>query len=119
MEKWINADAVNKALNRIRDQVWLNDIPSPTVPEYIGHHDTMQMLMLVIDNERKLLNDAASIAMIPDGWDLFETITSAWHGKQYYFLEDDGRVYSRQSHKTMTVDDAVNEFLMTIGDQDV
>lgn len=119
MERWINADAVNKALDRIREEVWLHDIPSPTVPEYIEHHDAIQKIMLVIDKERKLLNDAASIAVIPDGWDLFDTITSAWHGKRYYFLEDDGRVYSRQSHKTMAVDDAISEFLMTIGDQDV
>lgn len=60
MEKWIKADAVNKALDRIREEVWLHDIPSPTVPEYIEHHDAIQQIMLVIDKERKLLNDAAA-----------------------------------------------------------
>lgn len=68
MEKWINADAVNAALDRIREEVWLHDIPSPTVPEYIEHHDAIQQILLVIDKERKLLSDAASIAMEPDGW---------------------------------------------------
>lgn len=68
MEKWINADAVNRALDRIREEAWLHDIPSPTVPEYIEHHDAIQQIMLVIDKERKLLSDAASIAMEPDGW---------------------------------------------------
>ena len=69
MEKWIDADKVNAALDRIREEAWLHDIPSPTVPEYIEHHDAIQMIMLVIDKERKLLSDAASIAVIPDGWE--------------------------------------------------
>lgn len=56
MSKWIDAEAVNKALDRIREEVWLHDIPSPTVPEYIEHHETMQRLMLVIDKERKRLD---------------------------------------------------------------
>lgn len=60
MRKWIDADAVNKALDRIREEAWLHDIPSPTVPEYIEHHDAIQQIMLVIDKERKLLSDAAA-----------------------------------------------------------
>lgn len=67
MEKWINADAVNAALNRIREEAWLHDIPSPTVPEYIEHHDAIQQIMLVIDKERKLLNDAADVAPVRHG----------------------------------------------------
>lgn len=68
MPRYINADRVNAALDRIREEAWLHDIPSPTVPEYIEHHDAIQQIMLVIDKERKLLSDAASIAMEPDGW---------------------------------------------------
>lgn len=67
MEKWINADAVNKALDRIREEAWLHDIPSPTVPEYIKHHDSIQQIMLVIDKERKLLSDAADVAPVRHG----------------------------------------------------
>lgn len=63
MSKWINADAVNVSLDRIREEVWLHDIPSPTVPEYIEHHDAIQQIMLVIDKERKLLSDAATDAI--------------------------------------------------------
>ena len=44
-------------------------------------------------------------------WDMFEFITSAWYGKQMYFKEADGRVYSRLSRKTMCQSDAVSEFL--------
>ena len=44
-------------------------------------------------------------------WDMFELITSVWYGKRCYFLEDNGLAYSRLSHKTMTREEAVREFL--------
>lgn len=47
-------------------------------------------------------------------WDMFELITSVYYGKQYYFKEEYGLVYSRASHKTMTFDEALNEFLQEI-----
>ena len=49
-------------------------------------------------------------------WDMFELITSAYFGKQYYFLQEDGIVYSRQSCKYMTRDKAIQEFLDIIGE---
>ena len=48
-------------------------------------------------------------------WDMFSLITSVWHGKEYYFLQDDGRVYSRESGKYLTKDEAYDEFLGQIG----
>ena len=49
-------------------------------------------------------------------WDMFHLITSAYHGKQYYYLENEKAkiVYSRESHKVMPMDDAVIEFLRHI-----
>ena len=47
-------------------------------------------------------------------WDMFETITSAWYGKQAYALESDGRVWSRESGKYMSVDEAYKEFIDSI-----
>lgn len=47
-------------------------------------------------------------------WEMFELITSVYFGKQYYFVEDNGLVYSRETHKHMTKDDAINEFLNII-----
>ena len=45
-------------------------------------------------------------------WDMFDLITSVYYGKQYYFLEDDGKiVYSRVSGKYMSRDAAYQEFL--------
>ena len=49
-------------------------------------------------------------------WDMFELISSAYYGKQYYFDEENGMVYSRASCMTMTFDEALREFLETIGD---
>ena len=50
-------------------------------------------------------------------WDMFELITSVWYGKQCYFEEDNGMAYSRKSHKTMTVHDAILEFIREIGNE--
>lgn len=79
MEKWINADAVNAALDRIREETWLHDIPTTTAPESIERHDAIQQIMLVIDKERKLLNDAAAdVAQVRHGrWET-EIITDAY-----------------------------------------
>lgn len=55
--------------------------------------------------------------LIKEGeWDMFNLITSVYFGKQYYFLEDDGIVYSRQSHKHMKREKAIQEFLDIIGE---
>lgn len=49
-------------------------------------------------------------------WDMFIILSSAWHGKQYYFLQDNGWVYSRKSCQYMTVDQAYQEFTNEIGE---
>lgn len=47
-------------------------------------------------------------------WDMFVRISTAYHGKQYYFREDSGTVYSRDSHKELTFVEAEFEFLSRI-----
>ena len=48
-------------------------------------------------------------------WSMFEQITSAYYGKQFYFLEPDGTVYSRLSSKTFGCkEDAYKEFINEI-----
>ena len=49
-------------------------------------------------------------------WDMFVTLSSAWYGKQYYFLQENGWVYSRKSSQYMTVEQAYQEFATVIGD---
>ncbi len=49
-------------------------------------------------------------------WDMFLLITSTWYGKQMYFLESSGIVYSRMSCSYMKVEDAYTEFLEHLED---
>lgn len=45
-------------------------------------------------------------------WSMFTRITSAMFGKEYYFLEPDGSVYSRYSGKTLeNKEEAYKEFI--------
>lgn len=46
---------------------------------------------------------------------MFLLLSSAWWGKQYYFRQDDtGVVYSRDSNRYMTREDAILEFVTRI-----
>lgn len=53
--------------------------------------------------------------MTEEEWELFELITSVHGGKQMYFRNENETVYSRWSHKYMTYDEAIDEFLKMIG----
>lgn len=55
---------------------------------------------------------------IKTAWEMFEIITSTHGGKQMYFKQGNGTVYSRCSHSYMTESDALDEFLRMIGDYD-
>lgn len=45
------------------------------------------------------------------GWELFSLLSAVWYGKDAYFRQDDGMVYSRISGEYMTFDQAVDEFV--------
>ena len=49
-------------------------------------------------------------------FEVLDVLSTAWHGKQYYFMAEDGLVYSRASVKAMTPDEAIREFANRIGD---
>lgn len=36
---------VRKALAELKFQIWLQDIPTPTVPEYVKHHESIQKIL--------------------------------------------------------------------------
>ena len=42
---------------------------------------------------------------------MFELISGVYFGKQYYFEQNNGIVYSRLSNSYITKDDALKEFL--------
>ena len=49
-------------------------------------------------------------------WDMFSLITSAWYGKECYFLEPNGVVYSRETHTYLPDKEAAyQEFIGRIG----
>lgn len=43
-------------------------------------------------------------------WEVLLIVSSAEYGKQCYFLQDDGAIYSRYSGKNLTLDEAIVEF---------
>ena len=49
-------------------------------------------------------------------FDVLNETSSVWHGKQYYFLQDDGSVYSRESCRNMTLKEAIEEFCNALSD---
>ena len=51
-------------------------------------------------------------------FEVLDLLSSAWHGKQYYFIENEanGIIYSRDSCKYMTLDEAISEFEDRIGE---
>ena len=51
-------------------------------------------------------------------FEVLDLLSSAWHGNQYYFIENEanGIIYSRDSCKYMTLDEAISEFEDRIGD---
>ena len=44
----IRRDTAIDELERIRNRLWEIDIPSPTVPEYIEHHEQVQSVMQAV-----------------------------------------------------------------------
>ena len=53
MSNLISLEAAIEALEQIRYALWEIDIPSPTVPEYIEHHEQVQSVMKRIDEIRE------------------------------------------------------------------
>lgn len=43
-------------------------------------------------------------------FEVLDYLSSVWHGKQYYFIDYGDRIYSRDSCKDMTLDEAIEEF---------
>ena len=53
-------------------------------------------------------------------WLMFKRITNVYFEKEYYFLGDDGTVYSRLSHKILpNKEEAYNEFILTLNSWEV
>ena len=55
MSDLISRQAVIDALDEIRHALWEIDIPSPTVPEYVEHHEQVQSVWKLLDKKQKEL----------------------------------------------------------------
>lgn len=42
-------EVTREQLEDLRELVWLEDISSPTVPEYVEHHESIQKILHAID----------------------------------------------------------------------
>ena len=55
MSDLISRQAAIDALDEIRHALWEIDIPSPTVPEYVEHHEQVQSVWKLLDKKQKEL----------------------------------------------------------------
>lgn len=51
-------DMAIKAIHDIKEKVWEIDIPSPTIPEYVEHHEQVRSVLIVIYNWLTKLEEA-------------------------------------------------------------
>lgn len=69
-----------------------------------------------MNNVSNDLHDANENGYERGRFDALDVISSVYYGKQYYFLENNGTVYSRDSRKYMTLEEAIYEFAEKFGD---
>ena len=58
LEKENKYDMAIKAIHDIKEKVWEIDIPSPTIPEYVEHHEQVKSVLKVIYNWLTKLEEA-------------------------------------------------------------
>ena len=75
--------------------------------------DRLERLMAERD-EYKRRADSAEMNMRE--WELFSLLSAVWYGKDAYFRQNDGMVYSRLSGEYMTFDQAVDEFVCELSE---
>ena len=57
-EKENKYDMAIEAIHDIKEKVWEIDIPSPTIPEYVEHHEQVMSVLIVIYNWLTKLEEA-------------------------------------------------------------
>ena len=53
-----------------------------------------------------------------DAFEVLDNISSAYYGKQMYFMQDNGMIYDRYNCDYITFDKAVNRFARMVADDD-
>lgn len=54
---------INKELDHLRYFVWLRDIPSPSCPEYVEHHEDIKAILWEIDELRAKVKRELALAL--------------------------------------------------------
>ena len=69
----------------------------------------------------KLIKEAADRLEAPGNaeWNVFETITSAYGGKQIFFKQNNGIIYDRYKGEYITFEEAIIRFCKLIGDDGI
>ena len=57
MDDTVSRKAAIDALRAIKHGLWEIDIPSPTVPEYVEHHEQIKNMMEIVDGWIKRINE--------------------------------------------------------------
>lgn len=47
---------VKKAVQELKFHIWLRDIASPTIPEYIEHHESIQEILKFTDDVLEIID---------------------------------------------------------------
>ena len=53
MDNYMDTEVMLDLLGAIRYELWKVDIPSPTVPEYIEHHEQITKLIKFVDDMKE------------------------------------------------------------------
>ena len=61
MSDLIDRQAAIDALRAIKHGLWEIDIPSPTVPEYVEHHEQIKNMMEIVDGWIKRVKEEPTI----------------------------------------------------------
>ena len=75
MSDLISRQAAIDALDEIRHALWEIDIPSPTVPEYVEHHEQVQSVWKLLDKKQKELYVLPSVQPRKGKWIRTRTMT--------------------------------------------
>ena len=111
MTRSIDADALKTRIKEGIDYIGGADIDDAY---YNGEKSALNAVI-------NMINSTPTIEAEPEGYktgeyDVLDLLSSAWHGKQYYFKQANGLIYSRATCQYMTLDDALVEFANSLGD---
>ena len=65
MDDFISKRTAIDALRAIKYGLWEIDIPSPTVPEYVEHHEQIKNMMEIVDGWIKRIKEEPAVDAVP------------------------------------------------------